>query len=408
MKHIQGKKTIGYAVLLIKGSHIERFLEHCVNEDIPIWDIQKQKNEDQYCISIYIHHIKKIKEINKHFTNPYDISVIKKKGLSAFVSRLLQKRHVVVATIISFITLFLLSNLIWSVNIKGVSHEIEEKITEELVNHGVKLGSFNFSLKPIQSIQQTILNDIPELLWLGIEKKGTSFHIEGIEKKLVEDKQENTPQHLIAKKSGVIEHMYIRQGLPLVHKNDYVQKGDLLVSGIIQQDEPVDDESEEKEEKKYEPIKATGEVFANTWYEVGVTIPLNINYDTLTGRDKTSYKLNIGNLSIPIWGIRKPEYKAIYKEEEKRDLYFLNWKLPFKIIYEKQYELERNEMARSREEALDLGVKQVNENLKRQLGDGTEILSNFTLHEAVHNGKVKLNLYVSVLENIALEEQIEE
>lgn len=408
MKQIQGRKTIGYVLLMIKGKHIEHFLERCVNNDIPMWDVKRFKN-DQLCeAKIYLHHVKKVEELNNSFPVPYDIKFVKESGCLAFINRLIKKKQIVLATLISVLVLFIISNIIWSINVKGVSHEIEEKIKEQLSDHGIHVGSLIFSVQPLQSIQQNILNDIPELLWIGIEKRGTSYHIEGVEKKIAEQLEPTTPQHLVAKKSGVIEHMYIQKGLPLVNKFDYVKQGDMLVSGFIDQIEEDDDSSEEETEEKREAIRAKGEVFANTWYEMNITVPLDVNYDTLTGRYKTFYQIKLGKVHIPFWGIKKPKYNTVYKEDELKNVYFLKWKLPVDIVQIRLHELEKNDFKRTKEEAVQVAIKQAEESLQLQLGKDAEILSNFILHQGVDNGKVKLNLYMSVLENIALEQSIDE
>lgn len=406
MKQIQGKKTIGYMTLMIKGRRVEHFLERCVNEDIPMWDVKKMKEKEIYEAKIYLHHLNKVLQLNERLPLPYDIKIVNKKGGIAFLQRLVKNRPVVVGLVVSLITLFLMSNIIWSVNINGVSQEIEEKINKQLSAYGIHPGVIQFSQEPLQIIQQNVLNDIPELLWIGIEKRGTSFHIEGVEKKIVEQIEPTTPRHLIAKKNGVIERMYIREGLPLVNKFDYVKEGDLLVSGFI--DENVEDESDEEEEEKQPPraVRATGEVFANTWYEMTVSVPLKQQYDKLTGQSKTSYNLSTGNIKIPIWGFKKRQFNNVYVEENEKQITFLKWQLPISIIEKRTYELNNTEIERTKDEAIQVGIEQAKESLRLQLDKDAEILSNFILHEAVENGKVKLNLYVSVLENIAVEQNI--
>src|SRR5699024_10576819 len=152
----------------------------------------------------------------------------------------------------------------------------------------------------MQTIQQNVLNEVPELLWLGIEKQGTSFHVEGVEKKIVEDTEATTPQHLIATKHGIVQKMYVSQGLPLVKVHDYVKQGDTLVSGIIYEHQGLEEETDEDREKQGKTVRATGEVFANTWYEVGVTVPLNVDYEILTGQNEVNYKVKVGNIRLPV------------------------------------------------------------------------------------------------------------
>src|SRR5699024_4948528 len=122
--------------------------------------------------------------INRKLDDRYELSFINKKGYLFFIQQLLKKKQIVTAFILSIITLLMLSNLIWTVKVQGVSHEVEEKIIKQLSQQGIRTGSWSFSIQPLQTIQQNVLNEVPELLWLGIEKQGTSFHVEGVEKKI--------------------------------------------------------------------------------------------------------------------------------------------------------------------------------------------------------------------------------
>ncbi|MDY0396719.1 sporulation protein YqfD [Virgibacillus halophilus] len=89
------------------------------------------------------------------------------------------------ATLLSGLLILLLSNIVWKVEITGVPIDIEKKIAKELNNYGIHPGAWTFSLEPASDIQQDLLRDIPELLWVGVEKMGTTFHLEGVEKIVV-------------------------------------------------------------------------------------------------------------------------------------------------------------------------------------------------------------------------------
>lgn len=408
MREIQGKNTIGSVMFIIEGNNIEAFLELCVNHDIPMWEIKMNETKNQCEAKIYLHHKKKVQLINESLNGQYKIIFLNERGCFSFIYHFIRKKHIFIATILSLLTLFFISNITWSVNIHGVSQDIETKIKHELKNHGIHVGSLSFKLQSLPLIQQTIVNDIPELLWVGIEKKGTSFFVEGVEKKIAQQEESTDPQHLVAKKNGIIEHMYVRQGVPEVSKYDYVKKGDLLVSGIINQnDDIIDEENEEDEtEKQIELTRAIGDVYAQTWYEIDMSIPLESNYKTLTGENKQFYKLKLGNIRIPLFGFKKPKYGEIYEETNVNQLSFIKWELPIHLISVQAHELENHHVTRTENEAVQVGINQAKKTLQLQLGKDAKILSNYILHEDVDNGKVKLNLYISALENIALEQNI--
>ncbi len=58
------------------------------------------------------------------------------------------------------------------------------------------------------------------------------------------------PQHLVANKRAVISDMFIEKGKPLVGVHQYVEKGQLLVSGIISEANETSKDGEKKEKGK--------------------------------------------------------------------------------------------------------------------------------------------------------------
>ncbi|MDY0405536.1 sporulation protein YqfD [Virgibacillus sp. 179-BFC.A HS] len=154
------------------------------------------------------------------------------------------KKELVAATLLSGLLILLLSNILWKVEITGVPTDIEKKITKELNNSGIHPGAWTFSMDSPSDIQQNLLKHIPELLWVGVEKMGTTIRLEGVEKIVVKKEPVSGPRDLVATKKGIIKKMYVSKGRPLVYVNDYVEPGEVLVSGNLRENENVDEEKE--------------------------------------------------------------------------------------------------------------------------------------------------------------------
>lgn len=403
MKHIQGSLITGYVTVLIKGNMPELFFQKCNSKGIPVWNVIKTTS-DTCEGNIKLKDIKEIKKIRRK-TN-YKLSFVHKKGYPFWFKRFFRKKQLFVGLLMSIMLIIFLSNIIWGVKITGVPKDIEEKISKQLNNYGIHSGAWIFSLESPNAIQQKLVNDIPELLWVGVHQKGTTFFLEGVEKTIVKKEEPKGPQNLIATKKGIIKKMYVTKGLSMVHVNDYVEPGDLLVSGVIS--DGLNEEKEKKKKKKIDYVAADGEVTAITWYEVSVTIPLHANYEWLTGNHEKKYYLRLGKIQLPIWGFGKPEYKEIHREINEQSLRFFKWKLPVKLntttLSEKMY----NKVERSVKEAKAIGIQQAKKELQLQLGPDAKIISEKVLHETSESGKVKLNLYINVVENITKAQPINE
>lgn len=73
------------------------------------------------------------------------------------------------------------------------------------------------------------------------------------------------------------------------------------------------------------------------------------------------------------------------------------------MIEQTIYEYNDQQLQRTLPETKEAVIKHVDNHLKTTLGQDTEILKYYVLHESVENGKVNMNIYLSVLENIAIE-----
>jgi len=403
MKHIQGTSVTGYVTVLIKGDQPELFFQSCIEQEIPAWDITKisaTKCKGNVRLSD-IHEVRKL-----HRNTDYKITFPDRRGFPFILKRFLRRKEIIIGLVLGIMFIFFLSNIIWKVEIHGIPTDMEEKVIKQLDSYGIHSGTWIFSLDEPTAIQQKLMTDIPELLWIGIKRKGTTYSLEGVEKIIIEEEKPPSPRNLIASKKGIITSMYVSKGVPKVQIHDYVETGELLVSGTMQVDDDDKKENKKEEKKKQEIVASEAEVIAETWYESEVTIPLEGSYEMITGEKDFSYHLSVGHLSIPIWGFKDPDYKDIQRETSEKPLYFFRWKLPLTVKKTTLNEMQSKKIKRSREQARKVGIEQAKEELRLRLGPDARIMSHKILHEAVESGKVKLNIYITVEEDIAKPQSI--
>ncbi len=398
MKQIQGSFFTGYVTIAVKGNQPELFFQLCAQKGISVWDVKK--TADNRCQgNVKLNDVNEIKYIRKN--TGYKIRFMNKKGFPFHLSRFLQRKELLTAAILSIMLVLFLSNIIWEVKVTGVPKDIEEKITKQLDSYGIHSGAWKFSIDSPKEIQKMLVEDIPELLWVGVDQKGTTYFLEGVEKVIVEEEEAEGPRHLVATKKGVIKNMYVTEGIPQVSVNDYVEPGDILVSGIINGEEETGEDEDGENNKELEYVAAEGEITATTWYEAEVTIPLQFNTERITGNHEKKYYIRIGNMQLPVWGFSEPDYNAIHREADERPINFFKWELPVAFVEMTLSELLHEEKERTKEEAVNIGVEQAKNELSLQLGPDAEIISEKVLHETTDSGKVKVNLYINAEEDIA-------
>ncbi|WP_163539597.1 sporulation protein YqfD [Gracilibacillus sp. YIM 98692] len=393
----------GALTIRVKGEYPELFFNLCVKNGMDVWDIVK---EDRTTCKgkINIADLSKLRQVKRKTI--YKISFVSKSGFPFLIKKLKYRKPLLFGFFLGLLFIFFLSNIVWRVEVEGLEEELERQVYTKLEDYGVYRGGFQWNIESPAEIQKKLLQDIPELLWVGVKKQGASYHLEGVEKITVDKEEELPPSHLVARKEGVIEKVYVSNGQPLVTENQVVQKGDILVSGYLVNQEAITEDEDEEKEQTHKPVAAEGEVIAKVWYRSEIALPLEESYQVLSGNVMDKYYLRISRYLIPIWNWGKPEYSKFQLDTEERFLYFLKWKLPLSFIKQSISEKEEVTEKRTLEEAKQLALQQAKRNLKKEIPLDAEITKEKLLHEREENGKVKLTLYYTVLEDITKRQPI--
>ncbi len=170
---------------------------------------------------------------------------------------------------------FICSLFIWQISIEDVSKERQVKLEQELTNLRVVERKLIKSLVPDGEIRQVLLANNHDLSWVHIKRAGTKMHITSVPAPIVirDEINEQRASNLVALRKGVITHYDLRFGERLVPLHQTVNKGDILVTGIL------------KQGKKDIIVGAEGKVFADYWVETSFEIPVKIVYDKFLSKE---------------------------------------------------------------------------------------------------------------------------
>nr|WP_165820785.1 sporulation protein YqfD [Pueribacillus theae] len=381
----------GYVKAEIKGKYTELFLNRCTEKNIPIWSVKRVDDETISCF-FYTKDIKSIRKLMRrtgcrmYFKGRY--------GFPFFLKKVDARKGFVLGLLFCLFIIFLCSNIIWSIQIKGASPEVEHKVRQALHNVGVKKGAFIFFLPSEQEIQQTVTEQLENVTWMGVKRLGTQYSFDVVEKKIPKEKPALNPRNLVAKKKAVIHKVFVEQGQAKVKEKDYVQKGQILVSGYIGKDENT------------KVVPAKGKIFGEVWYISEASVPLKTIVVTNTGKAESKHIIQLGKLKIPVWGFNKKGFKEMEIINDEKPIYFLKWKLP--IAYIKQTMLEIDNVTRSytKKEAVKTAIELTKKDLLRKLSEDAEIKGNKILQQKYENGKVNVMIHYQVIEEISKEQPI--
>ena len=283
--------------------------------------------------------------------------------------------------ILSLLLLFFISNCIIEVEVKHENKELIEKVNTILKEKKITRFTLGKGLDTLNSISDEILYENREFLdWISINKVGMKY-IVSFEERIIFKKEEKAPYcHVVASKNGVIHSIKAIQGVEMKEKSEYVKKGEIIISGEIMLNEEVQDN-----------VCAEGEVEAETWYKIHVTIPLDYEEKEPTKNRRYNLVMN-GNR------LRKKKYEIV--EEEKL----------FKIgplAFIREQEIIINKKKYTEEEATKKGIDTAVERLLSKIGKKNTILEQKVLNSFKNNSTIELEVFISVLENISTTQYFE-
>ncbi len=325
----------GYINFRAFGGFDHRFLNLCTRDGIPLWNIKNVKGNISASTTIdgYLH----IR--NAARKSGMRVMAIEKKGLIFFLKQYKIRVGIFAGALIFALILTVLSQFVWSITLYGNMDIEDDVILSAFEKNGVYVG---MPIKRLEDndIAQSVVNELENLSWAAVNRKGTSVVIEVREKtEAPEIYDDKTPTNLIAGEDGVIISTDVLYGQEEVKIGSAVTKGDLLISGIITHKDGTET-----------TVHADGYVKALVKREKSFDINSSSCYKQIG--EKTRYSIFFFGLKIPL-GVRK--FESFYTEHKS----FIEGEkilLPLGIIteYGAEFSTEKAEISTETAEKLSL------------------------------------------------------
>lgn len=373
------EKLISKISLNIKGKNINRFIKKLRTRKIEILSI-KYKNQNEADIIIY----KKDYETVLKIKSIYEITELDVFGLIKIKRKIKLTKHLIIIIIVAFALFMLFTNIIFKVEVIHSNKEIRNLLLKELEKEGLKKYSFKKSYNEITKIKEQILNKYPDKIeWLEIENSGTKYTVRVEEREIVKKEENNNPRHIIAKKDGVLKKVIAEKGDIVKDMNDYVKKGDLIVTGELIFNEKVKGK-----------VRAEGKVYAEVWYVTKTEYPYAMYKETETGKEKDIYAIKFLNHTLELT-LNKYKTKNI-KEEEiiKHNL------IPLKLVKQSQKETKVTDIILTKEEAISKAKEKATKDIEKKLSKNEYIIRSKYLKSTVKESIVEVEMFFAVYEDI--------
>ena len=364
----------------IKGKNINNYLRKLIAAKINILKIINISPQEIEIIISYDDYLK----LCKH-KGIYKLQVTKTYGKLKLKSILKKNIYLLSSLILVIILIIFLSNVIFEVKVIHSSSSLKNLLYKELYKHDIKKYSMVKSYDQIQKIRKQIINDNKDKIeWLEIKRIGTKYEIRVEERKLNNNKQDESFQSLTTTKNAIIMDIKALSGEKVKEINSYVTPGDIIVSGIITKPDG---------SKIY--TKAKGVIYGEVWYLIDIEYPYYYREERLTGKTKKTLVINLLDKRISLFNFHKfNDFQKSGKTLLKSNI------LPISLTWEKQYEVNIIEKLYTKNEVVEAAKKIAQEKLLNQNNRIKEVLEIITTEENEGDNVIKLKLFVSVKEDI--------
>ena len=382
---------LGYVNIVVEGFFIERFINTCISKKIFFWKTNRMKST-VFSANIGVRNYKEVVKIAKKCQ--CKIRITNKKGMPFLLNKY-RKRKIFVLTLgiimLGIITIF---NFIWNIEIKGVDEIKQREIMEFIQNEGINIGKYKNNID-LQSLINKIRIQRDDIAWVGMEIKGTNLIVDVVEAdKKPEIINEDEYCNVVADKDGIIVKVKAQNGTPAVEEGTTVKKGDILIQGWLEG---------KHTENRY--VHAEGEVMAKVWYSEKEKVYYKQNYENQTGNHEKKYTLNVNNFKINFFKTLSnfENYDTI--RTIKKLKITSNFYLPVEIIVDENFEKQNNEIIYDKNEAKEIGIKELKSKLEEQI-ENKENISNIYINTVESEEYIEVEVIYEVLESIGTKEKL--
>lgn len=377
---------MSHYIIKIEGRRPNSLLSLLIILKIPF--IKKKETKDYLILEIEEEYFQKIKKL----APTYEITILKRTGKAYLIHLYKTKKIFLYSIIFAFLVIILLTNIIFSVRVVETDKEIKDMILTDLRENGITRFRFKVSYKRKEAIREKILEKEKDYLeWLEIEEIGTMYQVKVIRRINNPKEEELKPRSIVAKKKGRITRIEADYGEVTTKKNDVVDKGDTLISGLIKN----------KEEIKTK-VAARGKVYAEVWYQVNLNLPTIYQEEIKTGNKKNTLEIIFLDKNIFISELFKYN-NSISKET----VLYNNPIIPFRISFTKKEEIKLKQVAYQEDKTLKKIKKLAVDKLKQRIGNDIKILAINVLKKKASADKIEVELFFKVEEDITSYESLE-
>lgn len=371
----------------ISGKNINNFIKRLIKNKINIIELIPINHKEINLIIKY-NDLEKIKQ----YTSIYNIKIIRYYGKLHIMKFIKKNIYILFFLLIGGILIYILSNIIFSIEVIHSNSKITNLVIRELEEYGIKKYSFVKNYETLEKIEKEILNNNKDSLeWMEIIRNGTKYIVR-VEERIINNTNEDLKYYdIVASKNAVIKEIEAAKGEKIKNIDTYAKKGETIISGYI---------TGTNNEKILNGAKGT--VLGEVWYTIDINYPYYYNEIIYTGNKKKVLVFNFLNKRVSLFDFNK--YKTFDKNTK---VVFKNNIIPISLNYEYQYETNVVNDIHTYGIAKELAIKTAKEKLLLKYQNIKEIKDIKVINEIDNTNYISLTLFVTVYEDVTEYKEID-
>lgn len=306
----------GYVKIKVWGYSPERFMNLCSNRGIVLWGLVGYGG--YYTMYLALSDFFAIRDIVRKTKTK--VAVLERCGLPFFVRDAKRRKMFLAGIAFCLAFLVMMSRHIWAIEFVGNRMITDDELYDFLVSQGVDYGVKKSALQ-LEELEAAIREAFSQVTWTSARLDGSRVTVQIKENDLPTDTERAESlekfadgAELVATKPGIVEEILTRSGIPKVKRGDEVEKGTLLVGGMV----PVN--NDDGTIREWEKTVADADIRIRCSESVYLTQPLSYQYKNYTGREKTYRFFSLGEkrYRFPFGNCKYVKYDEVIEQKRFR------------------------------------------------------------------------------------------
>ncbi len=255
--------------LRVTGAAPARCLNRWAAADLAFWRLRQESELDFTC-RVFASELPALRR--EAARAQCELRVLRRFGLPLLLRRLRERPVLVAGTALVLALCLFAQGFVWFLRVEGNRRVSSEAVLRALEEEGVRFGTWGLSIDS-EELKNRMLNRLPELSWLAVNRSGCVATVLCAEREPVEPPVERDGIcNVVAARPGIIRELSVLDGFARKAPGDAVSEGEVLISGVMEW------------AVRVQATRARGEVYADTLRSAELICPAETVKKVYTGR----------------------------------------------------------------------------------------------------------------------------